>query len=435
MRIAKRFLTIICILAVMATSGAACTGEGNYGPKGASGQQEGSPPQERGSTAQTERTNPWRTNQIAQPGHASRTSPSKEQKDGTDQKHKTSIEKNSADEPVESAVKEKVKQNIKGVYVSAHALQGDKWTEIQKLLERTELNAVVIDVKNDFGKMTYPTATAGAKQIRADQDAKVNDIVPILKELKAKGIYTIARIVTFKDPFLAARKPEWAMKKADGRVMRDKHGVSWLDPYHEAVWTYTIDIAKEAVEKGFDEVQFDYVRFPVMGKTEAQEVAYYNPAGETKDQIISRFLSEAVREIHAIGGVVSADVFGLTTTAKDGMGIGQKWELIAAETDVISPMLYPSHYASGSYGVRYPDLQPYKILSEAVSDANKRNAALKKREPHVARIRPWLQDFTATWIKPHQSYNRSEVQQQIRALEDQGITQYLLWNPSCRYSL
>jgi hypothetical protein len=334
-----------------------------------------------------------------------------------------------------SQLTKKIGRNVKGVYVSAYALHGEKWSRIKHLLVNTELNALVIDVKNDSGRITYPSAVKAAQQIGADASVKVKDISPILSELKKRDTYTIARIVTFKDPFLAAKKPEWAMKTKAGKVWSDKRGVSWVDPYNEEVWDYSIQLAKEAIEKGFDEVQFDYVRFPEQVKTMDREVMFHNPKNESKDQIIARFLQTARKEIHAMGGIVSADVFGLTTTAHDGMGIGQKWEALVPEVDAISPMIYPSHYAKGSYGVRYPDLQPYTIVSEAAKDANAKNAKLKVSHGQVARIRPWIQDFTAKWVKPHQTYRRSDVLEQIKALEAQGIGQYLLWNASCNYSL
>jgi hypothetical protein len=336
---------------------------------------------------------------------------------------------------LQSRLDSKIRHNVKGVYVSAYAVKGEKWENIKRLLTKTELNALVIDVKNDSGRVTYPSAVKTAQSIGADSSAKVTDIEPLLSELIAQDTYTIARIVTFKDPFLAAKKPEWAMKTKSGKVWRDKRGVSWVDPYNEEVWEYTIELAKEAIRKGFDEVQFDYVRFPEQVKVMDRKVVFVNPKQESKDQIIARFLRTATNEIHDIGGVVSADVFGLTTTARDGMGIGQKWETLAPEVDAISPMIYPSHYANGSYGVRYPDLQPYSIVKEAAKDANKRNAKLKSSHDRVARIRPWIQDFTAKWVKPHQTYRRTDVMEQIKALREQGIDQYLLWNASCNYSL
>jgi hypothetical protein len=341
----------------------------------------------------------------------------------------------SAKEDPVKQISQKVKRDVKGVYVSAYALQGEKWDRIKRLLSTTEINAVVVDVKNDSGRITYPSGVQTAKEIGADASAKVKDISPLLEDMQKQDVYTIARIVTFKDPLLAAKKPEWAIKTKSGKIWRDNRGVSWLDPYNEEVWDYTIELAKEALKVGFDEVQFDYVRFPEQVIKIEREVAFYNPYNETKDQIIARFLNKATKEIHEWGGVVSADVFGLTTTAKDGMGIGQKWELLVPEVDAISPMIYPSHYMRGSYGVSYPDLQPYSIVSEAVKDANARNAKLKATHERVARIRPWIQDFTAKWIKPHQTYRRTEVMEQIKALQKQGIYQYLLWNASCNYSL
>jgi hypothetical protein len=350
-------------------------------------------------------------------------------------KQQDTKQKEQTKENLESKIKEKVTREVKGMYVSAYALQGEKWSKIERLLKSTELNALVIDVKNDSGRVTYTSGVKTAQQIGADKSAKFKDITPLLTTLQNEDTYTIARIVTFKDPYLAAKKPEWAMKTKFGKVWRDKKGISWVDPYNEDVWEYSIQLAKEAIRKGFDEVQFDYVRFPEQVKKMDREVVFRNPKNETKDQIIARFLRTAREEIRAVGGVVSADVFGLTTTARDGMGIGQKWESIAPEVDAISPMIYPSHYAKGSYGVRYPDLQPYKIVSEAVKDANKRNAKLKVSHDQVARIRPWIQDFTAKWVKPHQTYRKPDVLEQIKALQEQGIQQYILWNSSCNYSL
>jgi len=328
-----------------------------------------------------------------------------------------------------------LRSDIKGIYVSSHALTGAKWRSILQLIQNTELNAVVIDVKNDYGRITYPSHVEIAKALGADANAKVQDMGNKLKSLKQQGIYTIARIVTFKDPLAAARKPEWAIHTKRGTVWKNKKGSAWLDPYKEETWQYNIALAKEAIALGFDEVQFDYVRFPEQVGDLKRNAAFANANGETKDQIIQRYLRTASKEIHAAGGRVSADVFGLTTTSKDGMGIGQKWELLAQEVDIVSPMIYPSHYAEGSYGVKHPDLQPHAIVSRAVKDARTRNEALQRNGEHAALIRPWLQQFTATWIEPHRKYAKQEVREQIRALAEQGIHQYLLWNPNCNYAL
>ncbi|HZG87270.1 putative glycoside hydrolase [Paenibacillus sp.] len=328
-----------------------------------------------------------------------------------------------------------LRNDIKGVYVSSHALTGAKWRNIVNLLQNTELNAVVIDVKNDYGRITYPSQVETAKALGSDANAKVRDMGNVIKTLKQQGIYTIARIVTFKDPYAVSKKTEWAIRTKSGAVWKNKKGLAWLDPYKEETWRYNIDLAKEAIGLGFDEVQFDYVRFPEQVGDLKRNAAFANDNGETKDQIIQRFLRTASQEIHAVGGRVSADVFGLTTTTKNGMGIGQKWELLVQEVDVVSPMIYPSHYATGSYGVKHPDLRPYTIVSMAVKDARARSEALKRNGEHAAQIRPWLQQFTATWVHPHQKYGKEEVREQIRALKEQGIHQYLLWNANCNYAL
>lgn len=309
----------------------------------------------------------------------------------------------------------RIPPDVKGVYIPPNALQGKKWDRTLRLIEQTELNAAVIDVKNDFGKRADPSVIAAA-----------------LTRLKEKNIYAIARIVVFKDPYTAKHHPEWAIRRKNGAIWTDNKGISWLDPYNENAWKPIIGIAKQAVTLGFQEVQFDYVRFPEQKLT---DVVYRNSRNETKKEIIQRFLRTAADEIHQAGGGVSADVFGLATTARDDLGIGQQWEMLSGVVDVLSPMIYPSHYAPGSYGMRHPDMHPYKIVSEAAKDAQNRNVALRRGNRSAARVRPWLQDFTASWLKPHSVYGKAEIEAQIRALREQGITQYLLWDPGCNYSL
>jgi len=425
MRMTRMMLILLCILAM---NMAGCAGGAASDPM---------PRGSEGSHARTLQPETSAPDPNAPPGGQVKMAndPSKDASDSLQQEQLRS-EQNQEPKPLSRvAPPKKLRDDIKGIYVSPYALQGKKWERIKTLLKETDLNALVIDVKSDHGRITYPTNIETAKDIAADAAAKIGDLPSLLTPLKASNTYLIARIVTFKDPYLAAKKPEWAMKKKDGTVWRDKRGVSWIDPYNEEVWEYNIRIAEEAIAAGFDEVQFDYVRFPEqVGKVD-REVVFRNPNGETKDQIIQRFLRTATQRVHQAGGFTSADVFGLTTTAKDGMGIGQKWELLAQEVDAISPMVYPSHYAKGSYGVRYPDLQPYRIVKEAIADAKRRNEALQRNKEQAAALRPWLQDFTAKWVKPHQTYNRAEIQEQIRALEEQGVHQYLLWNPSSSYSL
>jgi len=341
------------------------------------------------------------------------------------------------------------KIHARGIYVSGWVAGSNKaLNRLLGLLDRTDLNTLVIDVKADEGRLTYTSSIPLVKEIGADANPAIQDIRALLNRLKAKQIYTIGRIVTFKDPYLAKRKPEWALHKKNGAVWHDVKGTAWLDPYLEKTWDYNIAVAVEAARFGFDEIQFDYVRFPDNARRVKQEVAFTNQQGRTRAEAIRQFLHRARPAIHAAGSYVSADVFGLVTSEKNDMGIGQVWEQIASEVDYISPMTYPSHYSSGVYGITHPDLAPGSVIRHAMIDAKKRNDEItasnseqviasqpgyQQSANYPAEIRPWLQNFTATWIRSHRSYGESEVIQQVKALEGQGIHQFLLWNSKCKY--
>lgn len=322
---------------------------------------------------------------------------------------------------------------VKGIYVSAWNMSGAKYDKLVKLVDDTDLNAMVIDVKNDSGQITYPSNVSFVDEIHADGKNILPDLQEKVTALKGKGIYTIARLVVFKDPYLASKKPSYAMQKKAGGVWRDAKGISWVDPYREQVWEYNLAVAEEVAKLGFDEIQFDYVRFPDNAKKVDQEVRYQNGNGYTKAEAIRHFLTRAKERIPQV--TLSADVFGLTTSSKDDMGIGQKWQSISPVVDVISPMIYPSHYSKGMYNITHPDLEPYAVVAEALKAANAANSSIKGNgEGKAARIRPWLQDFTATWVKPHQTYGNRQVHEQIKAGQDQGVEEFLLWNPSGQYS-
>jgi hypothetical protein len=321
--------------------------------------------------------------------------------------------------------------NVRGIYVSGRAAGSKTMLErLLNLLDRTDMNAVVLDIKNDYGRLTYDSGVPLADETGADADPPVKDITALLARLKSKNLYVIGRIVAFKDPHLANVRSDFAIRTKNGRdVWRDPKGAAWVDPYLDEVRQYHLELAKEAAALGFDEIQFDYVRFPDNGRKVDAEVRYHNPDGTGKAELIGRFLADAQRELHAAGIPVSADVFGLTTTVKDDMDIGQKWELVAANVDFISPMVYPSHYAKGSYGVKHPDLNPRTIVAEAIRDAIERNRTMSR----PAAIRPWLQCFTARWVKPHKIYGKAELEAQIGAVRSLGVEGYLLWDPTCRY--
>ncbi|MBB3113774.1 hypothetical protein FHS18_005887 [Paenibacillus phyllosphaerae] len=325
-------------------------------------------------------------------------------------------------------------QPVRGIYVSGW-VAGDKkqMAKLVRLVDRTDLNTMVIDVKNDYGNVTYRSQVDEVKAIGADVNPAIPNIKGLLAQLKAKNIYTIGRVVAFKDPYYAKKRPTMALQKKTGGVWKDKQGNLWLDPYQAKVRSYNIAIAREAAELGFDEIQFDYVRFPDNGAKVNRQVRFAPTGGKNKPAIIGTFLQEARLQVHQAGAKLSADVFGLVTSSKDDMGIGQTWRSIASTVDVISPMTYPSHYSSGTYGIHNPDLSPAAIIRQAMADAKKGNATLTTIGLQPAQIRPWLQSFTATWIEPHQHYGANQIQSQINAARKQGVTQFLLWNSECKY--
>lgn len=321
---------------------------------------------------------------------------------------------------------------VKGLYISTWALKSDKrMSQMIKLVEQTELNTMLIDVKDDNGRLTYRSNEPMIHQIGADRRPAVKDMDQLLKRLGKKNIYPIARLVTFKDPYLSAKRSQWAIKTKDGSVWRDKNGVSWVDPHSKKVWDYNLAIAKEAASLGFKEIQFDYVRFPENTTKYHNEVRFSD--ARSKQRVITDFLTYAKNQLKAYPVEISADVFGLTTSVHDDMGIGQNWNKIAPIVDSISPMMYPSHYAKGSYGLKNPDASPYETILHGLKDAKTKNKLLQVKGLKPARIRPWFQDFTASWVDGHIRYGTKQVKLQIDAAKSLGVKEYLLWNSQNHY--
>ena len=319
---------------------------------------------------------------------------------------------------------------VRGLYVNRWAALGKKMWELIGVAEQTEINALVIDVKDDRGFVLYrsrvPLAHAiGADTMRPMSAARVR---AVLDTMRIHGIYPIARIVVAKDPLLAEARPAWAIRlKADtSRAWRDKQGRAWLDANQWPVWQYAADLAKEAVDLGFSEIQFDYVRFP-DDKHLVREAAFPLANGRLRAQVIREQLGRVHALLSPLGIPITADVFGLTATDTTDMGIGQRWEMFADQVDVVLPMSYPSHYAPGTYGFSVPNAHPYAVIDHTLKDAKRRSAAL----PHPVVVRPWYQDFTLG--PPH--YGASQVRDQIKAGYDNGVESWILWNPGSRYSL
>lgn len=313
--------------------------------------------------------------------------------------------------------KEPVK--VKGVYMSGAAFNSSKlFTSLVNLVEQTELNSLVIDIKDDQGYLTCELPVQLAKELNIRVHKGLN-AAENMKLIRSKKIYPIARIVVFKDPSLAEKKPELALRRNDGTLWRDRKKLAWVDPHNPEVWEYTVNVAKEAAKMGFREIQFDYVRFPSDGNM--QDVVYPYADGRKKEDVIRDFLQYAQKELEPYNVFLSADVFGLTTMTQDDMGIGQKFEKIITEVDYICPMIYPSHYGTGNYGFTNPNAYPYEVVRRALLDGlEKINVA----DASGIIIRPWLQDFNLG----SPAYGPAEVRAQIKATYDVGLEEWILWN-------
>ncbi len=319
---------------------------------------------------------------------------------------------------------------VRGIYVSGPAAGSAKMDELIDLVDRTELNALVIDVKNDEGRVTYEMPS---RQVRETESAVgyIPDIDALVAKCKEKNIYLIARIVAFRDPYLAERKPEWAVHAKDGSVFRDKSGLAWVNPYCREMWDYLVEIASQAGKAGFDEVQFDYIRFSTDVKESSVD---YGPESENTDKIgiITEFTRYLYEKLAPQGLYVAADVFGTVIDSEtDQRIVGQDYVQMAQALDYICPMVYPSHYYNGSFGIAVPDADPYGTIYAASSASVQKLSALP--ETQRARVRPWLQSFTASWVPGHISYGPAQIRAQIQGAYDAGYDEWILWNAAVSY--
>lgn len=386
---------------------------------------------------------------------------------------------------------------VRGIYVTGHSAGGAKFEKLLDLVNRTELNAMVIDIKDDYGNLTFrPEVESPFYDI---SQPYIKDIHDLLETLEAHQIYPIARIVVFKDSVIANQKPEWSFLD-NGQVWKNRRGEAFINPFLKEVWEYNVEIAKLAAELGFQEIQFDYVRFPEgfekrdeiltyslgeyedkaptkileLEKLYLQELTQYEKdlsqlkerlaavddeearasilaeidsleaskpvkpelsAKETQVQLrvdaVTDFVAYAKKELQEYNVDVSVDIFGYTATLPEAPGIGQNFTKISRHVDVISSMIYPSHWTA-YFGIPKPDLEPYRLVTEYVKMEQEKLAQLEN--PPVSR--PWIQDFTATWLGRgnYQKYGVAEVEAQIRALNEAGIWEFLLWNAGNNYT-
>ena len=421
-----------------------------------------------------------------------------------------------------ATVKELNRVKVKGIYVSGPMAGTAGMDNLIALVDRTELNALVIDVKNDDGYLTCELDVPLAEQIGSEKHY-IKDLPALVQTCKEKNLYLIARVVAFKDPILAEKMPEWSLHNSDGSIFRDKSGLAWVNPYRKEVWEYLASVGEAAIKAGFDEVQYDYVRFSTDSRMKQVDFGD-STKGRTKTEAISGFTLYASERIHAAGGRISADVYGVVIDSEEDQQIvGQNYVEMSRSLDAISPMIYPSHYGPYNYQIPVPDAQPYDTVlaamqaskmvlagldpktgkkpvsadvsgndavdaaivggeavsgnnaadaaadsqstsgttavsgndaaqdaenaqaaedAQAAKDAAAKTPALSKEEiaqldPTTgvqATVRPWLQDFTATWVKGHISYGPEEIRAQIQAVYDAGYEEWILWNAANRYT-
>lgn len=321
---------------------------------------------------------------------------------------------------------------IRGLYLNAYAA-GSR-TRLPRLLavaDTTEINAFVIDVKDERG-VRYRSDIPLAREIAIPEEVVIRDLVALLDTLDNHGIYSIARIVVFNDPPLSAARPEWSIRNPDGGVWLDRAGHSWVSPWDHDVWDHNISIAEEVARAGFDEIQFDYVRFPEQFRSLPLQV---HPEAEgDRTDAIAAFLNEAKRRLHPLDVVVAADVFGLSPNTFDDVGIGQQWETLGAIADHMLPMMYPSHYFSTHLpNVPRPNAMPYETVFKSAGMARLRNDRLRDAGIDPARVIVWLQAFQAPWLRDGVTYGDEEVRRQKQGVYDAGFDDWILWHPGSQY--
>lgn len=343
-------------------------------------------------------------------------------------------------EPLTPSIPPRTPVKVKGIYVSAYvAGTSDIMEEIIHHVDETEINAVVLDFKDDEGRITCRTSSPVIDEIEACKPY-VGDMPGLIEKLHQRGIYVIARVVAFKDPYLAEKKPEWSLKTKDGKLYRDAKDLAWVNPYRQEVWDYLVEVGSQAALLGFDEVQFDYIRFSTDKTMNQVAFSQEDTKGRSKTDIITEFTDYAYEQLAPKGIFVSADVFGAIIGSEEDAGsVGQIYADMAANLDYICPMIYPSHYGDGNFGLDHPDLHPYETILEALKGSKEdlqllpQEATLQQSSSKVI-VRPWLQDFTASYLKHHIKYGPEQVRQQIQAVYDAGYDEWILWSATNRYS-
>lgn len=329
---------------------------------------------------------------------------------------------------------------VKGIYVTAYSVgYEEKFNKLVDYVDSNDLNAMVIDIKDDMGVVTADFNSEDS-HIQENTEEYIPDIKELMDVMEEKQIYPIARIVTFKDTLLANEQPEMSFTNSNGTVWKASNGESFINPFLKQTWDYAVNVGIEAAKVGFKEIQFDYVRFPegfeVWGDTLNYDMGEYADLDMTDDekrvQAITDFTAYAKEKLMPYGVDVSVDIFGYTASVVEASGIGQNFPQISENVDVISSMIYPSHWGTNYFGIYKPDLYPYELVAEYMKVENELLGTLET--PPISR--PWLQDFTASYLGSgfYQTYGKAQVDAQVQALYDAGVNEFLLWNALNNYT-
>ena len=331
------------------------------------------------------------------------------------------------------------KDGVRGLYFNTGSINNPEvYSRIIGLIENSNLNAVVIDVKDDWGNITVNFKTDNEDIQYAN--TKLLDAEKLITDLHSRGIYVIGRITTFKDSIITKKHPEWGFTKDDGSLWANGRGEVFMNPFLKEVQDYNIEIGELAAEAGFDEIQYDYVRFAEGFETFGDSLSYSRgeyenkpmDEGDKRVSAITGYVRKARESISAYGLPVAIDVFGYALQAGRASGIGQDFSEISNEADIMCSMIYPSHWGPYSFDIEKPDLEPYELVTRYL----KEEQAIFKDLDHRPQSRPWIQDFTASWIGEGNwmVYDADAVQAQIDAIYESGQREYLIWNATNTYS-
>ena len=314
--------------------------------------------------------------------------------------------------------------HVKALYLSFWGANINSKTikRILHIIDNTKINTVVVDVKNEYGSTSYKTSFKQANSYGAWHKRTIKNIEKFMELMKSKNIYTIARVVVFKDELQASNNPQYAIKKKNGEIWRNHDNMAWVDPFDTRAHKYTIAIAEDAARVGFDEINFDYIRFPAKkGLVFSQENTQ-----ENRIKAIGEFLEYAKKKLRKYGVFISVDTYGNICWSKDDNNIGQTIVSLAKHADYLAPMLYPSGFAKGSFYFQYPSEHPYEVIFRSIKNTKDRIQTI--------RIRPWLQYFK-DYAHKKRYYKKFEVNEQIRAAQDVNTSGWMLWSPSSKYHI